>query len=108
LFVPDAVFVSDGGGKVSAALRIIRGADRLVRVTTGVARKERVQVSEIRFLDAEPALVTWWRDQVRSVTFVDASDGMIHAVYKVLNPNKIREVGPPPTASRAAARAVGP
>ncbi|HEX4476788.1 MAG TPA: RNA polymerase sigma factor SigJ [Polyangiaceae bacterium] len=108
LFDPDAVFVSDGGGKVSAALRSIHGADRLVRVTQGVARKERVKVSEIRFLDAEPALVTWWRDQVRSVTFVDARDGMIHAVYKVLNPNKIREVGPPPTASRAAARAVGP
>jgi RNA polymerase sigma-70 factor, ECF subfamily len=96
LFAPDATFVSDGGGKVSAARRQIAGADRLVRMFMGLERKwSHLVAHRIASVNGEPAIVTEHEGRVLCVTAF-ASDGeRLTAGFRVLNPDKLRHVGPP-------------
>ena len=54
LLAEDAVLHSDGGGKKSAALNPIRGADKIVSFVEGVARKN----PELLASDTRPASST--------------------------------------------------
>jgi RNA polymerase sigma-70 factor, ECF subfamily len=95
----DVRVVTDGGGKVRAALKVIEGADRVAQFLVGVTRK--------RHPDA------WWREDftLRSGTvnglpglIVDSREGpvqttafeiegdLIRALYVVRNPDKLRHL----------------
>jgi len=101
LLASDVRVVTDGGGKVRAALEVIDGADRAARFLVEVTRKRP---------DA------WWRDEftVRFATInglpgviVDAPEGpvqtaafeieddVIRALYVVRNPDKLRHLATP-------------
>lgn len=94
--------VTDGGGKVAAALEVIDGADRAAQFLIGAARKR-------------PG--AWWRDDftLRFATInglpgviVDAPEGpvqtaafeieggVIRALYVVRNLDKLRHLAAPP------------
>ena len=98
----DVRIVSDGGGKVRAALKVIEGADRAARFIVGATRKR-------------PD--TWWRDDFTlrfaiingmPGVIVDAPEGpvqtaaieiegdLIQAMYVVRNPDKLRHLAPRP------------
>jgi RNA polymerase sigma-70 factor (ECF subfamily) len=102
LLASDVRVVTDGGGKVRAALEVIDGADRAARFLVEVTRKR-------------PG--AWWRDEftVRFATInglpgviVDAPGGpvqtatfeiegdVIRALYVVRNPDKLRHLAPAP------------
>lgn len=36
---PDATYTADGGEKTTAVLKVVRGADKIARLHTGLARK---------------------------------------------------------------------
>jgi RNA polymerase sigma-70 factor (ECF subfamily) len=98
LLASDARVVTDGGGKVRAALNVIEGADRVAQFLVDATRKR---------ADA------WWRDDFR-IRFaminglpgvvVDAPEGtvqtaafeiegdVIQALYVVRNPDKLRHL----------------
>ena len=101
----DVRIVSDGGGKVRAALEVIEGADRAARFLVGVTRKH-------------PG--AWWREDftLRFATIngmpgviVDAPEGpvqsaafeiegdVIRALYVVRNADKLRHLAPLPRES---------
>ena len=107
LLASDVRVVTDGGGKVRAALEVIDGADRVARFLVGVTRKHPGQ---------------WWRDDftVRFATInglpgviVDAPDGpvqtttfelegdVIRALYIVRNPDKLRHLATRVASGRA-------
>ena len=96
LFAPDVTFVSDGGGKVSAARREVVGAERVVRLFLGLERKwSHLVRHRIAAINGEPAIVTEAGGLVVSVTAF-ASDGeRLTAGFRVLNPDKLRHVGVP-------------
>jgi RNA polymerase sigma-70 factor, ECF subfamily len=96
VFASDATFVSDGGGKVSAARRTITGGDRLVRMFMGLERKWSHLVSHrIASVNGEPAILSEVGGRVLAVTAF-ASDGeRLTAGFRVLNPDKLRHVGVP-------------
>jgi RNA polymerase sigma-70 factor (ECF subfamily) len=98
----DVRIVSDGGGKVRAALKVIEGADRAARFIVSATRKR-------------PD--TWWRDDFTlrfaiinglPGVIVDAPEGpvqtaaieiegdLIQAMYVVRNPEKLRHLAPRP------------
>src|SRR6185503_16666060 len=53
---PDATWTSDGGGKVSAARNVVRGADNVARLILGWDRKGRgVVTHHIEYVNGEPA-----------------------------------------------------
>jgi RNA polymerase sigma-70 factor (ECF subfamily) len=87
---PDATFVSDGGGRVRAARRIIQGAPRIVRMLLGVQRKWGVVRYEVAWLNGEPALLGHYGDQLFSATSFDVDGDRLVGFYRVLNPEKLR------------------
>ena len=86
----DAVWTSDGGGKVPAA-HGVRGAARIVRFQLRLARKvgDRMR-HEIVWMNGEPAVATWVGERLFSTLAVDTDGERLLAFYSVLNPDKLR------------------
>ena len=100
ILAPDASLSSDGGGKVWAARRIIRTADRIARCLLGVARKARIVggiEERIVRVNGEPGVLTLRDGRVLAVTTFAAEDGRLREIFRVLNPDKLRAVHTSPT-----------
>jgi RNA polymerase sigma-70 factor (ECF subfamily) len=93
VFATEATLTSDGGGKAAAARKVIRGAERIARMLLTIeAKYERPFEYRIARLNGEPALVQYLQGRVFSVTFFETDGEQIAAVYRVLNPDKLRYV----------------
>ncbi|GAA1557482.1 RNA polymerase sigma factor SigJ [Kribbella lupini] len=92
LLDPDAVYVTDGGGKVSAARKLIHGGRRIAEVMVRVGRQLRPDRIELVEVGGEPALVFHRHGRVYSVDTVQISDGLITAYRRVINPDKLRHL----------------
>jgi RNA polymerase sigma-70 factor (TIGR02957 family) len=98
LLAYDVVFSGDGGGKAPAAARAIHGRARVaraliagLRATTrfGGITLHRQEVNGqpgALFFDPEGRLI--------SVAILDIADGQIHGVSAIVNPDKLRHLGP--------------
>ena len=97
LFAEDVEWVSDGGGRVPAMTRTVAGAARVARLAIGYERKGRgLLTHRVALLNGEPAILTLAGDRTLFTTSFAIADGRIAAVYRVLNPDKLGRVGPPP------------
>jgi RNA polymerase sigma-70 factor (TIGR02957 family) len=86
---PDVVLLSDGGGKVSAALRPVVGADKVARFTQAIAQT--AYDAEVVWLEvngAPGALFSLEGEPVVAVS-VQVRDGRIVGLYFVRNPDKL-------------------
>ena len=94
VLAPDATWVSDGGGKVSAARRAIHGSDAIARLLLNIERKfARPFTYRIGHMNGEPALIMYTKDgKPFGVTYVETDGERILAMYRVLNPEKLGEV----------------
>lgn len=93
LVAEDATWTSDGGGKTPAFRRVVRGADRIVRLLRSLERKGQGLVRHLLGeLNGEPAILTWAGDQLYCTTSVDTDGRHLLAFYRVLNPDKLRHV----------------
>jgi RNA polymerase sigma-70 factor (ECF subfamily) len=93
VFAPDATFTSDGGGRVPAARNVVVGPERIARCLLGLARKGRGRVTHrIVRLNDEPALLTYADGRVLGATAFAADGERIHAMFRVMNPDKLRHV----------------
>lgn len=101
LLAPDATFVSDGGGKVPAALNVITGDARIVRLTLGIARKFAGRLEHrAEMVNGEPGYLSYRDGALWSATSFVVGPAGIQAIYRVLNPDKLRSVPPRAAASR--------
>lgn len=93
LLAPDAVVLSDGGGKATAALAPIRGADRIARFFLGLMRKapREVEFKRVR-VNGQPGLMAILGGQVVNVLTLDVADGRIASCFIVRNPDKLSRV----------------
>lgn len=87
---PDATFVSDGGGRVTASRRIIQGSDRIVRLLLGLRRKHPDMRYEMSIVNGELALLGRIGERLVSSTSFDIGVGRMVGIYRVLNPEKLR------------------
>lgn len=95
LLAPDAIHATDGGGKAWAALREIRGADRVVRGILGALRKaEKTETTEagVGWVNGEPAMLRRGARGLVSISSFVVRDGRIQAILTVLNPDKLRRI----------------
>ena len=94
ILASDAKIVTDGGGKVAAALHVIEGADRVAAFVSGVVRKGWTDDLSVRFdmLNGLPGLLITARGGLMQTNAFEIEDGLIKAIYVVRNPDKLRHL----------------
>jgi RNA polymerase sigma-70 factor, ECF subfamily len=95
MLASDARIVTDGGGKVQAALNVIEGADRVARFLAGAVRKGFTDEMSVRFemVNGLPGLfVVAPNGLVQTTAFELDGDAIITAIYIVRNPDKLRHL----------------
>jgi RNA polymerase sigma-70 factor, ECF subfamily len=97
MLAEDVVMYGDGGGKAPALGQPIHGAVRVARFLAGLARQARqarLRVRPVEVNGQPGALVTDPEDRVVGVLSVDIADGLVQTVRSVVNPDKLRHLGP--------------
>ncbi|MCA0756193.1 RNA polymerase sigma-70 factor [Paenibacillus sp. N4] len=90
LLAEGAVLYSDGGGKVKAALRPIKGADRISAFLFGILAKLPEGYSFApATVNGEAGVIAYQHGTVMQVVSFRQQDGRIDAVYLVSNPDKL-------------------
>ncbi|MFC7216904.1 hypothetical protein ACFQLX_01765 [Streptomyces polyrhachis] len=90
LLAPDVTLITDGGGKVRAALRVIDSADKVGRFLVGVSRRVPEEPEFVlREVNGALSLVLLSRGRPDSVFTAEAAQGRIKAVYVMRNPDKL-------------------
>lgn len=94
LLAEDAVAFSDGGGRVVAALAPIRGRDAVCRYVLGTSRKGISASAEIRLCDVngQIGVAIFELGRPTNILVPDISDGRIHALRTIRNPDKLKHV----------------
>jgi RNA polymerase sigma factor (sigma-70 family) len=89
LLHPDAVFVTDGGGNISAARKLIHGRERIAEVMVRVGRRWRPDRIDLVEVGGELAVVCYRQGHIHSVDTLQITDGLITAYRRVINPDKL-------------------
>jgi RNA polymerase sigma-70 factor, ECF subfamily len=94
LLTSDARLVTDGGGKVPAALNVIDGADHVAGFLAGVVRKGWTDEMSVRFetINGLPGLIISGPTGLVQTTAFEMEDGLIKVIYVVRNPDKLRHL----------------
>ncbi|TDW19695.1 RNA polymerase sigma-70 factor [Kribbella kalugense] len=92
LLAPDAVLISDGGGKKKAALRPIQGATKIARWLFAVIAENPDFEIRMGTLNGEIAYIAYDGDEPDTVAFLKTSDGLISELYLIRNPDKLTHV----------------
>lgn len=89
----DAIALTDGGGRKTAALKPIHGADKVARFFIGLASKQEAQVRiEPATINGVAGLRMYLDGELDHVISLAISGGQIAAIYVVRNPDKLRYV----------------
>jgi RNA polymerase sigma-70 factor (ECF subfamily) len=97
LLAPDVVVQGDGGGKAPQWSQPIAGADRVARLVAGLGR----QIADVGLrlerheVNGQPGAIVRTADgEIVNVLSVEIGDGQVMAVRSVINPDKLRHLGP--------------
>lgn len=94
LLSPDVRLVSDGGGKVTAARKVIVGAERVARFFLGVRKKYAfAREHQPLELNGDAGWLSLYAGRVFAGTVIETSDQRISAFFRVLNPDKLKMLG---------------
>lgn len=87
----DARLLSDGGGKATAALRPLHGAERIARLYWAVARRAPAGLQRrIGTANGEPAGLQFLDGRLQMVTTLVCDGGRITEIHNQMNPDKLR------------------
>jgi RNA polymerase sigma-70 factor (ECF subfamily) len=94
MLAPDAIWMADGGGKVSAARKPVVGAERVARAITGLMRKASMQQPRIEMVtcNSAPAVLFYLGEQLEMVVTFEIADDKITNFYAMRNPDKLAAV----------------
>jgi RNA polymerase sigma-70 factor (ECF subfamily) len=97
LLAADVQLAGDGGGKAPALARGVVGADNVSRVLAlNFPMLDRIDAQlELREMNGQPGAILRDRDgKVIGTMTLDVLDGRIQTIRAVLNPDKLRHLGP--------------
>lgn len=90
MLAPDATWMADGGGKVSAARRPVVGAERVARAIAGLVRRTQTELRvEMVNCNSAPAVLLYVRGQLEGVITVEIAGDKITNFYVMRNPDKL-------------------
>jgi len=97
MLAADVTMYGDGGGKAPALGQPVAGAVRVARFLVGLTRQ--AKRANLRLVPAEvngqPGMIAY--DQAGgliSVLSLDIADGLVQTVHSIVNPDKLRHLGP--------------
>ena len=92
VLAPDVVVVTDGGGKVEAAIRPISGQNK-IRQAFGLLLKMSAEFdAEMIWLNGEPAIRIVRSGRLAAVAAIVVENGRIVRFYAVANPDKLTRI----------------
>ncbi|MGH2745654.1 MAG: RNA polymerase sigma-70 factor [Thermoleophilaceae bacterium] len=98
MLADDVVLHGDGGGKAPALARALHGARRVARTLAAWGRQgQRLTGATVRRVEVngQPgAMILDGEDRVISVMALDIADDRVQGVRSVVNPEKLRHLGP--------------
>ncbi len=97
LLAHDVVFRGDGGGKAPAAARAVHGRARVARLLiAGLRALARFGFTSRREeVNGHPGALFFDREgRLNSVAILDIAEGQIQGVSAIVNPDKLRHLGP--------------
>lgn len=93
MLAPDATWIADSGGLVSAARRPVVGAERVARAITGLMRKAREMWATLRVemvtCNSAPAMLLYQDERLEMVITLEIADDKITNFYVMRNPRKL-------------------
>jgi RNA polymerase sigma-70 factor (ECF subfamily) len=94
LLASDAKVVTDGGGKVAAALNVIEGGQRVAAFLAGVTRKGWTDDVSFRFdmINGLPGVIVSGSRGLVQTTAFEIEGDVVKAIYIVRNPDKLRHL----------------
>lgn len=94
LFAKDVRFASDGGGKVRAVLRVLEGAERLVRFYTAISRLATGHSLSYRHaeINGAPGLLQFLDGKLVGALTLVTDGARILEIYSVRNPDKLKHI----------------
>jgi RNA polymerase sigma factor (sigma-70 family) len=93
LLHPEAVYVADGGGKVTAARKPVRGAERIALLAARQIELRRPDMFRILEVNGQPALATYRGGKLVWLDTVEIADGRIKEFRRLVNPEKLAHLG---------------
>ena len=90
----DAKLITDGGGKVAAALNVIEGADRVAAFVAGAVRKGWTDEMTVHFdtINGLPGMMMSGPNGLLQTTAFEIEGDLVKAIYVVRNPDKLRHL----------------
>ncbi|HLW00164.1 MAG TPA: RNA polymerase sigma-70 factor [Ktedonobacterales bacterium] len=86
----DVVAWSDGGGKVSAALRPVSGQERVIRFIQGLVRKSLADLTiSTETINGGPALLFWTGSRLFMAAGFRLDGRQVQEIYGIMNPDKL-------------------
>lgn len=96
MLAADAEFWSDGGGRVKAALNVVRGANRVARLAVGLGRKTTIARVELTPINGETGVLIYDEAKLSGVlTAAFDPHGRILRVFLQRNPDKLTHFSRP-------------
>jgi RNA polymerase sigma-70 factor (ECF subfamily) len=101
LLAEDAMLWSDGGGKASAALNVIHGADKVARFFAGVRRKQPETLRRVfARINGQPGWILFDGDVPYLALAVDVVGDTVRNVFIMRNPDKLARLAAYSSAAR--------
>jgi len=91
LFTDEISMMSDGGGKVTAARKIVTGRKKLAHALAMFGAKSGASFTNTLYrINGELGLLTFYEGKIFSATTFEFDEGAISAIYRVMNPDKLK------------------
>lgn len=97
MLAEDAMLLSDGGGKVSAAIRPIQTSEHVARFLLGIIRKagegedDRFSI-EIKQLNGQTTIMFRQQARITSAVFLHMKNKLLQNIYIIRNPDKLERM----------------
>lgn len=95
ILAPEVVFTADSGGKASAVRRPIRGALAVARLLAGFTRVGTLHPDfrmEPAIVNSLPGMRVYFEGRLQGVFVIELSDGLVHNIFAIRNPDKLTGV----------------
>ena len=97
LLATDVAFYGDGGGKATAVRQPVDGRDRVGRLIARLlawAEQREVRIRPVQVNRQPGAMLLDSEERLVGVVSLEVSNGSIQAIRSVVNPDKLRHLGP--------------